>query len=311
MAAKFFALSAEEKMSIHHSSSPAFRGYIAHAAENTGGLADLREQVEFGVESAVPDMTAVGVFPVYRRLIGPNQWPDESKVPGFRDAMEGVMGGMHTLSLTLMGALLEALGLPDTALDSTIGDRPNMQMKIARYPPQRGEDSVSGAKYGVGAHTDSGYLSILLQDEVGGLQVRNGEGRWVDAPPLPGALVINFGEMLQLASGGFYLATEHRVLPPPAHGPARLSVPYFFNPNLEAQISSLELPPSLQWQRPPPSSLSGSSTHAGRNKLLSQYGDNAFKSLARSHPAVLARHHPDLELSDEGLVQPRDASVRQ
>jgi isopenicillin N synthase-like dioxygenase len=76
----------------------------------------------------------------------------------------------------------------------------------------------------------------LLQDEVGGLQVRNGEGRWVDAPPLQGALVVNFGEMLQLASGGFYLATEHRVLPPPAHGPARLSVPYFFNPNLEAQV---------------------------------------------------------------------------
>eukprot|EP00873_Tetraselmis_striata_P011773 jgi/Tetstr1/432037/TSEL_021510.t1 len=314
-AGSFFALPQDAKMAFHHSSSPAFRGYIAKAAENTGGLADLREQVEFGVESEAvrgPEAgTMAGVFPVYRRLIGPNQWPDEALVSGFRGAIEAFMEGMHTLSLDLMGALMEALYLPANALDDTIGDTPNMQMKIARYPPPQTEDQLAGSKYGVGPHTDSGYLSILLQDAVGGLQVRNGAGQWVDAPPVPGALVVNLGEMLQLASAGFYLATEHRVQPPPAGGPARLSVPYFFNPKLDAQISALQLPSSLEWARPPPASLSESSTHAGRNKLLSQYGDNAFKSLARSHPAVLAAHHPDLEISKEGLVQPRGGAARE
>ena len=135
------------------------------------------------------------------------------------------------------------------------------------------------------SHASPHGLLLLPQDEIGGLQVLNGAGEWVDAPPVPGGLVVNLGEvrrpsmtlsptlrpirpsvagrvlpargstlgkgstrqltgsgkrvipqMLQLVSGGYYLATVHRVLPPPAGGPARLSVPYFFNPKLDADV---------------------------------------------------------------------------
>ena len=109
----------------------------------------------------------------------------------------------------------------------------------------------------VGAHTDSGFLSLLLQDDVGGLQVMNGAGEWVDAPPVENTLVVNLGEMLQLATRGYYLATPHRVLlpePSPEHGVrdehrARLSVPYFWNPRLEYVCEPMDLPPSVRWTR--------------------------------------------------------------
>jgi len=301
VAEEFFALPLHEKMSIHNSRSPAFRGYIQHAAENTGGLPDLREQVEFGVDAPAESPSAAGVFPVYRRLKGPNEWP--TGVPQFRESVQDLMDGMHVLSLTLVEALMEALGLPANALQDSIGDEPNMQMKIARYPPAQKLGASADGFYGVGAHSDSGYLSILLQDDVGGLQAQNGAGEWVDAPPVPGTLVVNLGEMLQLASGGYYKATVHRVLPPPTGGPARLSVPYFFNPRLDAEITPLALPRDLPWQRPPPETVGETETHGGRNRLLSSYGDNAFKSLARSHPSVLAKHHPDLRIGKDGLVE--------
>ena len=79
----------------------------------------------------------------------------------------------------------------------------------------------------MGAHTDSGYLSLLLQDDVGGLQVQNGDGEWIDARPIDGTLVVNLGEMLQLRTRGYYLATPHRVVSKAsvAGSPSRLSVP--------------------------------------------------------------------------------------
>eukprot|EP00192_Tetraselmis_astigmatica_P025157 CAMPEP_0117680032 /NCGR_PEP_ID=MMETSP0804-20121206/18121_1 /TAXON_ID=1074897 /ORGANISM="Tetraselmis astigmatica, Strain CCMP880" /LENGTH=405 /DNA_ID=CAMNT_0005489473 /DNA_START=486 /DNA_END=1699 /DNA_ORIENTATION=+ len=303
---EFFALPEEEKMQIHHSKSAAFRGYIATKAENTGGQPDLREQVEFGVEGEAVEGkygTAEGVFPLYERLKGPNLWPSDSQVPGFRSCMESYRDGLHCLSTTLIEALVEALGVPPNSLEDTIGPCPNMQMKIARYPPRQSSHEHFDIMYGVGPHSDSGYLSILLQDDVAGLEVLNGDGEWVKAPPIPGSLVVNLGEMLQLASGGYYLATVHRVQPPPARGPPRFSVPYFFNPNLEAEIRPLPLPATLEWQRPPPESPGRTATHGGSNTLLPRYGDNAFKSLARSHPKVFARHHPDLTIKEGCVVQ--------
>ena len=159
----------------------------------------------------------------------------------------------------------------------------------------------------MGAHTDSGYLSLLLQDDVGGLQVQNGDGEWIDARPIDGTLVVNLGEMLQLRTRGYYLATPHRVVSKAASGagsPPRLSVPYFWNPRLDAVIEPMEsLPETLTWLRPEPEDVAETGSHgSGGNRLIGEYGFNALKSLARSHPEVMARHHPDLEVMRDGSV---------
>lgn len=80
----------------------------------------------------------------------------------------------------------------------------------------------------MGAHKDYGFLTLLLQDEVGGLQVRSGDG-YLDVPPLPGAFVVNLGELLEIATDGYLSATDHRVVSPPG-AVERFSVPFFYNP---------------------------------------------------------------------------------
>ena len=170
----------------------------------------------------------------------------------------------------------------------------------------------NAAGLGVGAHSDSGVLTLLLQQPgVRGLQVlRDAAGDWADVPPLPGTLVLNCGEALQLASGGYLRAAVHRVVPPPPGGPARVSLPFFYNADHDAivkPLQALEHAPHLPWERPGnrPDAPGGSATHGGRNVLLARAGDNVFKSFARSHPAACARNHGDLQILPDGTVAPR------
>ena len=203
-ARRFFALPADEKAKIDNRNSPAFRGYIRLGAENTAGLPDYREQIEFGVEAEALDAASLADpdVPPYRCLVGPNLWPDASACPGFKPAVLHFLEEMEQLSRRLMELLAISLELPRDYFEPTFGDEPNVQMKIARYPPapQNQEGASEVGSFGVGAHTDSGYLSILLQDDVGGLQVQNGDGEWIDAPPVPGCMIVNLGEMLQLCT---------------------------------------------------------------------------------------------------------------
>jgi isopenicillin N synthase-like dioxygenase len=140
---------------------------------------------------------------------------------------------------------------------------------------------------GVGAHRDAGVLTLLLAEPGSrGLQVRRAAGGdpddgWVDVPPLPGAFVVNIGELLEFATGGYLRATEHRVNLR-ASGVERISVPYFFNPRLDAQIPMLSLPEELAAladKRDDPS-----------DPIYSVYGRNAWKSRLRAHPDVAAAH---------------------
>ena len=328
-ATRFFAMPQEKKDAMDYRNSPAFRGYVRLGAENTAGLPDLREQVEFGVEEETRPMATDA--PPYARLRGPNQWPNEIDCPRFRENASRFSDEARALSTRLTRLLALSLDLPADAFDGVFGNAPNVQMKIARYPPRRTaserrqgltdananananeNENDDAAAFGVGAHTDSGFLSLLLQDDVGGLQVMNGAGEWVDAPPVENTLVVNLGEMLQLATRGYYLATPHRVLPPGSLR-ARLSVPFFWNPKLEYVCEPMDLPPSVRWTRRAgaPTAASGSAATLGdgekekRNRLLEAYGANALKSLARSHPEVMARHHPDLVVLQDGTVARR------
>lgn len=284
---EFFALPVMEKEKVGYQQSPEFRGYMRQGAENTAGAVDEREQLEFGREEARPSIARAEGGMLHSRLRGPNQWPAEP--PSLKPLMLQWLQEMEALSRRLTQALSLSLGLEATALDHYFRE-PHVQAKLVHYPPpqDRGDGSL-----GVGAHCDSGFLTLLWQDASGGLEFLDAHGRWIPATPQAASLVCNLGEVVQLLSAGVYPATVHRVLRP-KQAVGRLSLPYFWNPSLDAEIEALDLqqPVANLRGRPP----------ASENKMMLSYGMNAFKSLARSHPKVFARHHPDLTCLADGSV---------
>ena len=297
LARNFFALPKAAKKRVDYSKSSAFRGYMSLGVENTAGKPDLREQVEIAPE-APP--AALDAWPPYLRLRGQNQWPEDA-LPELQPCVEEYAAEVGIVARELTQALCLAMRLERDALDDLFEPDPHWQLKLASYTPAPQRDSNAEAQIGVGAHTDSGWLTLLLQDESGGLQAFT-RGEWTEVPPLgEGVFVCNLGEVAELLSGGYLLATPHRVLLPPT---TRLSVPYFYNPRLEASVPaplpSLDLE-KLPWER---EAGYDEKAHWRRpsNAMITEYGANALKSLARSHPAVFAAHHPDLRVLDDGRV---------
>src|SRR5207244_2322808 len=105
--------------------------------------------------------------------------------------------------------------------------------RIFNYPP----DDRQG--WGVGEHSDYGLLTILKQDDSGGLEVK-APGGWIAAPPVPGSFVCNIGDMLERVTGGRYRSTPHRVRNLARHD--RLSFPFFFDPGWDARVQPIDLP---------------------------------------------------------------------
>lgn len=130
------------------------------------------------------------------------------------------------------------------------------------------------------------------------------DGKWMDVPPVEGTLVVNLGEMLQLATHGYYLATVHRVLSLPGTR-SRYSIPFFFNPRLDAEVKPMDIETvtSKEWRDT--AAKGGESTHGGKNRLHPVFGMNTFKSFVRSHPQVVKMHHPDLLDAHGNLVLDR------
>ena len=160
---------------------------------------------------------------------------------------------------------------------------PEVLTKIIRYPAP---SDTFPTDQGVGHHTDAGFLTLLQQDAVGGLEAEV-HGEWVGVPALPGSFVVNIGELLQLVSNGYFRATLHRVVSPPK-GVQRISIAYFFNPAFEAGVAPVTLPPALAAE-----AQGGDSTDPG-NPIFSNYGLNTLKVRLRAHPDVAERHHADL-----------------
>lgn len=272
----FFALPEADKLAIENVKSPHFRGYTRVGGERTQGAVDWREQIDIGPEREA--ITTEG-SPAFARLIGPNLWP--AAQPDLKDVVTEWHEHLSGVARKLLRAWAVALGADESYFDQHFGE-PSTLIKIVRYP-----GSVEPApQQGVGAHKDSGVLTLLwVEPGKGGLQVqRNGE--WVDAPSVPGAFVVNIGELLEYATQGYLTATNHRVISPQA--PAdRISVPFFFNPALDARLPIIELPEEL-------ASEARGLTQDPNNPIHSLYGENALKSRLRAHPDVAALHHPDL-----------------
>lgn len=273
----FFALPQAEKLSVQMAQSPHFRGYNLEGSEITRSQPDYREQFDIGAERPALPLTAG--TPAWARLQGPNQWPQA--LPELQQVLTEWQQAMTAMALELLRAFADALHLPHNAFDNLYGALPNEHVKLIRYPGR----PDNGSRQGVGAHKDSGFLTFLLQDDQPGLQVEVAPDRWVDATPLPGAFVVNIGELLELATNGYLRATVHRVVSPPADR-QRLSVAFFLGAELGAVVPVYQLPDSLARLAQGPAS-------DPLNPLLREVGWNYLKGRLRSHPDVAQRFYAD------------------
>lgn len=278
LARRFFALSEEDKLAIEMINSPHFRGYTRAGWEITRGKADWREQFDIGAERQ-PLAQQPG-SPPWSRLQGPNQWPET--LPELRATLLEWQAAVTQVGIRLLEAFAVALEQPADVFEPIYADAPNQHIKLIRYP---GREATKDDQ-GVGAHKDSGFLTLLLQDQQRGLQVEVEEGRWIDAAPIPGTFIVNIGELLELASNGYLRATVHRVVTPPA-GTDRLSIAFFLGARLDATVPLLDLPPHLAAEARGP-------TSDPANPLFSEVGRNYIKGRLRSHPDVARRHYADL-----------------
>ncbi|ORV45306.1 oxidoreductase [Mycolicibacter engbaekii] len=270
LARTFFALPVPEKNRISQLQSPQFRGYSRLGGELTNGLVDWREQIDIG-----PERPVVPEAQGYWRLQGTNLWPDQPA--GFREAFEQWDRQLSAVGLRLLRQWAVSLGATEDLFDAAFV-LPATLIKVVRYPGR------ADGEQGVGAHKDSGVLTLLLvEPESDGLQVELTTGEWVDVPPLPGAFIVNIGELLEVATGGYLRATQHRVLSPKP-GTDRVSIPYFLNPALDATIPVITLPPEL-------ARLARGVEADPDNPIFNTYGENAWKSRTRAHPDVAELHH--------------------
>jgi isopenicillin N synthase-like dioxygenase len=275
---RFFALPEKDKLAIEMVNSPHFRGYNRAGYEHTRGKPDWREQVDIGPERPALPFDPEG--PPWDRLQGPNQWPEG--FPEFKPVLLAYQERVTALAIRVLQAFAAALEQHEDVFAPIYTPAPNPLVKIIRYPGRSTDESDQG----VGAHKDSGFVTILLQEKQDGLQVQSDDGGWIDAPPVDGAFVVNIGEILEMASNGYLRANVHRVVSPP-QGKDRLSVALFLGARHDAIVPLLSLPPRLAAE-------ARGVTQDPQNPLFREVGRNYLKSRLRSHPDVARRHYADL-----------------
>lgn len=238
-AQRFFALPVEEKLKIDITQTRHHRGYGAVATEQLDPTkpSDLKETFDMGLHLPADHPEVLTEKP----LRGPNRHPNLS---GWEALMEQHYRDMQALAQTLLRAMTLALGIERDFFDTRFNE-PVSVLRLIHYPPR---DTASCAEQqGAGAHTDYGCITLLYQDAAGGLQVRNVNGQWIDAPPIDGTFVVNLGDMMARWSNDRYLSTPHRVISP--LGTDRYSMPFFAEPHPDTLIQCL---PGCQDDAHPP-----------------------------------------------------------
>jgi len=225
---EFFALDVEQKMRWPMAlGGRAWRGYFPTGGELTSGLPDWKEGLYFGSELPADHPQVRAGMPLH----GANLWPD---VPGLRKAALNYMAAVTQLGHRVMEGLATSLGLATNYFAQHYTADPLILFRIFNYPSR---PTPAPVRWGVGEHTDYGLLTLLRQDDVGGLEVKTRDG-WVAAVPLASSFVCNIGDMLDRMTGGFYRSTPHRVAINRS-GRDRLSFPLFFDPNFDARVLPL------------------------------------------------------------------------
>jgi isopenicillin N synthase-like dioxygenase len=221
----FFAEPIDDKLAIAMDvvgGNRGYAGYMREALDPAHGR-DRKEAFNIGIELAADDPGLNGGEP-FRAL---NAWP---KTPGFRQTMLAYFDACMALGLDLHRAFARDLALPpDFFADKLV--RPLATLRLLRYPPE------PAGEIGAGTHTDYGNITLLATDGVGGLEVRRRDGRWLDAPSIPGAYVVNIGDCLMRWTNDVYVSTPHRVVS--RGGGERYSIAFFLDPNPFARVEAI------------------------------------------------------------------------
>lgn len=265
---QYFDQALERKLAIRMElGGRAWRGYFPVGAELTRGRPDQKEGIYFGAELDDDHPMVAAGMPLHGRNLFP------VGIAGLRETVLAYMDAMTRLGHALMEAVALGLGLEASYFEDRYTRDPTILFRIFHYPPLPG--GVDEPLWSVAEHTDYGMLTILRQDDRGGLQVASG-ARWIDAPPLPGAFVCNIGDMLDRMTGGLYRSTRHRVRN--LSGRGRLSFPFFFDPGFDAEVRPLHIPGAAdghdRWD--------GMDVHA----FQGTYGDYLVEKVTRVFPEL-------------------------
>lgn len=229
---EFFQLAVAEKMQIKMAlGGKAWRGFFPVKGELTSGKPDLKEGIYFGSELEETDERVKAGWPMH----GKNLFP--AQIPAFRKVVLQYMAAITELGHQLMRGISLSLGLDKDYFNGHFTYDPLTLFRIFHYPSSDKKPDDANL-WGVGEHTDYGVLTILKQDSVGGLQIKS-KGEWLEAPYIPNTFVCNIGDMLERMTRGYYRSTPHRVKNRTTK--SRLSFPFFFDPNFEAEMHGIPL----------------------------------------------------------------------
>jgi isopenicillin N synthase-like dioxygenase len=278
---RFFSKSVEEKEKIAMvKSGKAWRGFFKVGDELTSGRKDMKEGIYFGREESDFD----GMTP----LRGRNLFPEEADgTVLLRDEVLEYMNTMKRCGNALMRAISKSL--PGATLEKHFVTDPTELFRIFSYPVPMSSEEQGNEIYGVGEHTDYGFLTILYQDPTGGLQVKvpssTGEFVWQDVPYIEGTHVVNLGDALEHYTHGQFVATPHRVIyhgrPVSVEGKPRLSFPYFFDPCWTAPMTPMSIVGTAtrgnnRWDGADPKQFEGT------------YGDYLQRKISRVFPQLFS-----------------------
>ncbi|KAG0047537.1 hypothetical protein BGZ83_007418 [Gryganskiella cystojenkinii] len=284
---EYFSLPLEEKKKMLIGNSRHFRGYKLIGDEFTNKQVDHREQLQFGPEQTPIESFLPSISPDHKGLQGPNQWPASTLdlLPSFQPTILEFMDQLEGLSQQLMEAVALSLGLKGSYFREMFGQSPYYRLKCAKYPSVQ-----KAATIGCGAHKDTGFLTLLLQDMVGGLQGQDpATGEWMETRPIPDTFIVTMGESIERLTGGLYHGTVHRVLNNTS-GRDRYSIPFFFDPSLDAnipeRIENLDQSATLDF-----SSEHDLETASSCPNTESSWSNGAhiFETVHRCHPEVYER----------------------
>jgi isopenicillin N synthase-like dioxygenase len=269
---RFFAQDVESKMRIGMAlGGRAWRGYFRVGDELTSGKPDQKEGLYFGAELPADHPLVRAGTPLH----GPNLFP--AGQPQLREAVLDYMSALTKLGHRLMAGLALSLKLAETYFDQHVTGDALTLFRIFSYPPPRDPNL-----WGVGEHTDYGLLTILLQDDAGGLEVRS-RSRWVAAPPVPGSFVCNIGDMLDRMTRGLFRSTPHRVRNPAPRD--RLSFPFFFDPGFFTRVQPIDIPGQTALEDDKATRWDQASVHA----FQGTYGDYLLNKVGKVFPQLQQR----------------------
>ncbi|MES2508989.1 MAG: 2-oxoglutarate and iron-dependent oxygenase domain-containing protein [Pseudomonadota bacterium] len=225
LAHRFFAQPLENKLQVEPVDR--HRGYlkVGEAKMYSRAQPDLKESFIWGIDVAEDDADYLAGNP----MIGPNRWP--AFMPELQPALNAYMDASHLCAQRMLRALAVSLDVSDDTFVRHF-NKPISRGALVHYPPQ--PPDAGDQQFGVAPHTDYGVITLLHQDNVGGLQVFSNQREWVTAHPIPGTLVINSGDLLGRWSNDRFRSNSHRVVN--SSGRERLSIAMFVDPDFDTPI---------------------------------------------------------------------------